>query len=178
MGGDPEYLVVGHLSKPHGIRGEIMVWPLTDQPEELFSAGRELVLGDEQGDAGGATETCVVEASRPYRNGILLKLEGVEDRSGAEELVSRYLLVPRSERGQLEEGEFYYHQLLGLTVETVDGEAVGKVREVFETEPDHLLEVKGQGRRHLIPFTRRIVMEVDVDGGRVVIDPPEGLLEL
>nr|NIP82651.1 16S rRNA processing protein RimM [Gemmatimonadota bacterium]NIQ58566.1 16S rRNA processing protein RimM [Gemmatimonadota bacterium]NIU78888.1 16S rRNA processing protein RimM [Gammaproteobacteria bacterium]NIX47565.1 16S rRNA processing protein RimM [Gemmatimonadota bacterium]NIY11936.1 16S rRNA processing protein RimM [Gemmatimonadota bacterium] len=82
------------------------------------------------------------------------------------------------ERGEPGEGEYYYHQLLGLEVETVDGEVVGRVREVYETEPRHLLEVKGGGRVRLIPFDRRIVRSVDPEARRLVIDPPEGLLEL
>ena len=79
----------------------------------------------------------------------------------------------------LEEGEVFYHQLLGIGVETVAGEAVGRVREVYETEPHHLLEVEApDGRLHLIPFAERIVTEVDIEGDRIVIDPPHGLLDL
>jgi 16S rRNA processing protein RimM len=120
----------------------------------------------------------VVEEGRPYRKGWLVRFEGVEDRTEAELLLGRYVLVPSAELGGLEEGEVFYHQLLGLEVETVAGEVVGRVREVYETEPDHMLEVKGEGRVHLIPFARRIVRMLDVEAGRLVIDPPEGLLEL
>ena len=178
MGGDPAHLVVGHLSKPHGTRGEIMVWPLTDRPAEVFAPGARLLLGDDRGDAGPSPEDVVVESSRAYRRGQLLKLEGVEDRNEAGELSGRYLLVPAEEVAELAEGELFYHQLLGLEVETVDGGRVGQVREVYETEPDHLLEVKGEGKLHLVPFSRRIVRDVDLEAGRMVIDPPEGLLEL
>ncbi|MGH7505131.1 MAG: ribosome maturation factor RimM, partial [Longimicrobiales bacterium] len=76
-------------------------------------------------------------------------------------------------------GEVFYHQLLGAEVVTVDGSVIGRVREVFETEPAHLLEVQSdEGRLHLIPFAERIVRRVDVDAGRITIDPPAGLLEL
>ena len=178
VGGDPDYLVVGHLSKPHGTRGEIVVWPLTDRPDEVFAAGRRVLLGDDRGGPGESPEPLVVESSRPHKRGLLAKLEGVDDRNGAEDLAGRYVLVPREDLGEPEEGEFLYHQLLGLAVETTAGEEVGRVREVFETEPDHLLEVKGRGKLHLVPFSRRIVTEVDLEGGRLVIDPPEGLLDL
>jgi 16S rRNA processing protein RimM len=175
---DPAYLVVGHLSKAHGTRGDLMVWPLTDRPEEVFAPGRRLLLGTEAGDLGGGAVELEVAASRPFRKGLLVRLVGVTDRNAAELLVARYLLVPAEERGEPEEGEFYYHQLLGLAVETLEGAAVGWVREVYETEPTHLLEVKGENRLHLVPLSRRIVRLVDVEAGRLVIDPPEGLLDL
>jgi len=175
---DPAYLVVGHLSKAHGTRGEMLVWTLTDHPEEVFEPGRRLVLGDESGAVGDAAETVLIETSRPFKKGMLVRLEGVEDRNRAETLVMRYLLVPAEERRGVGEGEVFYHQLLGLNVETVAGEAVGRVREVYETEPAHLLEVKGEAKVHLIPLSREIVRSVDVEAGRLVIEPPEGLLDL
>jgi 16S rRNA processing protein RimM len=175
---EPEFLVVGHLTKAHGTRGEVLIRPLTDRPEEVFEAGRVLVIGDERGTPGKAPEERTVERSQAYKRGWMAKLASVDDRDAAESLAGRYLLVRREERGEPEEGEFYYHQLLGLEVETVDGTRVGRVREVYETEPRHILEVKGEDRVHLVPFDRRIVRTVDVEAGRVVIDPPEGLLEL
>jgi 16S rRNA processing protein RimM len=180
MANDPAHLVVGHLSKPHGTRGELVVWPLTDRPDEVFAPGRRLLLGTDTGEAGHPPTEVVVEASRPHKRGVLIRLEGVADRNAAEALVTRYLLIPAEETEALEEGEFYYHQLLGLTVETAEGVVVGRVREVYETDPTHLLEVKGEGAGavHLIPLSRRIVTRVDVEAGRLVIEPPEGLLEL
>ncbi len=178
MGREPDHLVVGHLSKPHGVQGELLVWPLTDRPEEVFVPGRRLVVGTESGEVSDPGLELEVEASRPYRRGVLVRLAGVVDRSGAEALSSRYVLLPVEELDELAEGEHHYHQLLGLTVETTEGEVVGRVREVFDTEPRHLLEVKGAERVHLIPFSREVVKAVDVEAGRLVIDPPEGLLDL
>lgn len=177
-GPEPEFLVVGHLSKPHGNKGEILVWPLTDRPDEVLAPGRELLAGDDQGEPGEDPVPLTVQGARPYRKGLLVRFEGVEDRGAAEVLASRYLLAPADELGEPEEDELYYHELLGLEVETVDGERIGRVREVYETEPSHLLEVKTAGRVHLVPFTKRVVVEVDRAGGRLVIDPPEGLLDL
>jgi 16S rRNA processing protein RimM len=178
MASDPAHLVVGHLSKPHGTRGELVVWPLTDRPDEVFAPGRRLFLGTDKGEAEDPPTEVVVEASRPHKRGVLVRLAGVADRNAAEALVTRYLLIPAAESDEPEEGEFYYHQLLGLMVETEDGAEVGRVREVYETEPTHLLEVKGAGAVHLIPLSRRIVRLVDVEAGRLVIEPPEGLLDL
>jgi 16S rRNA processing protein RimM len=178
MAHEPAHLVVGHLTKPHGTRGELLIWPLTDHPEEVFSPGRRLLVGTESGEVTEPPVEVEVEEGRPYKKGYLVRLVGVANRSAAEALVTRYVLLPTEELGELGEGEVHYHQLLGLTVTTTEGTVVGQVREVYETEPRHLLEVKGADRVHLIPFSPEIVRTVDVDAGRLVIEPPEGLLDL
>jgi 16S rRNA processing protein RimM len=178
MGHEPAYLVVGHLTKPHGTRGELLVWPLTDHPEAVFAPGRRLLVGTESGELAEPRLEVEVAEGRPYRKGYLVRLVGVEDRGAAEALVTRYVLVPTEELAEPEAGEVYYHQLLGLMVMTADGTVVGRVREVYETEPRHLLEVEGTERVHLIPFSREVVTRVDLDAGRLVIEPPEGLLDI
>ncbi len=176
---EPERLVVGHIAKAHGTRGEVFVWPLTDRPEAVFAPGGELVLGDQDGDAEAGAPTVTVAQAREFKRGLLVKLQGVDPRTEAEGLARKYLLAPLAVLGPLEEGEVFYHQLLGASVETLDGAAVGTVREVYETEPAHLLEVESpEGKRHLVPFAERVVREVDAAGKRIVIDPPAGLLEL
>ncbi len=175
----PERLVVGHITKPHGTRGELHVWLLTDRPDEVFAPGRELLLGDEEGAADADAPVLTVEGAREFKRGLLLKLAGVDTRTEAEALARRYLLVPLAALGPRAEGEVFYHELLGAAVETVEGRPVGRVREVYELEPAHMLEVEDpDGKRRLIPFTERVVRAVDPATKRVVIDPPEGLLEL
>ena len=176
---EPDHLVVGHVSKAHGTRGELFVWPLTDRPDEVLGPGRTVLLGDEEGGLPDDPAELVVERSRPFKRGTLLKFEGLDERADVEAFAGRYLLVPIGGLAGLEEGEVFYHQLLGAEVVTADGETVGRVREVFETAPAHLLEVKSEdGKVHLIPFSERIVRKVDVEAGRIVIKPPPGLLEL
>ncbi len=175
----PERLVVGHIARAHGTRGEVYVSPLTDDPETVFAPGSELILGDDAGEAGADAPLVAVEAARAFKRGLLVKLEAVDSRSGAEELARRYLLAPVAALGPRQEGEVFYHELLGAAVETVDGRSVGTVREVYELEPAHMLEVEASdGKRRLVPFTERVVRQVDPEQRRVVIDPPEGLLEL
>jgi 16S rRNA processing protein RimM len=175
----PSHLVVGHVSKPHGTKGELFVWPLTDRPDEVLATGRSVLLGDADGGIDAEAAELVVERSRPFKRGELVKFEGLDDRNAVEDLAGRYLLAPIDRLAELEEGEVYYHQLLGAEVVTADGQTVGRVREVFETEPAHLLEVKSDdGKIHLVPFAERIVKQVDVSAGRIVIEPPPGLLDL
>jgi len=175
----PEHLVVGHITKAHGTKGELFVMPLTDRPDAVFAPGGELYLGNEEGSLADGADIVVIEGVRPFKRALLLKLQGVDDRDDAEPLAGSYFLLPVDVLPPLDEDEFFYHELLGLRVSTVDGTDVGTVREVFDTEPHHLLEVTGDdGKARLIPFAARIIHEVDRAGGRLVIDPPEGLLDI
>lgn len=177
---EPSHLVVGHVTKPHGTKGEVFVWPLTDNVLEVFAEGRGLLVGDEHGKLDGEfAEPLFIESAREFKRGVLVKFKDLHDRSAVEEFAQRYLLSPVSELAPLEEDELYYHQLLGMKVVTKDGQTVGNVREVYETEPAHLLEVKSEdGKLHLIPFAERIVKKVDVESGAIVIAPTPGLLEI
>lgn len=172
-----EHLVVGRIVKVHGTKGELFVWPETGDVAEVFSIGRVLTVGDEEG--GLTDEQLVIERVRDFKRGLLAGFEGIADRNAAEPLIGRYLLAPRSELAGPAEDEVYYHDLVGLEVVTVAGEVIGKVREVFETAPADLLDVEfANGNRRFVPLTKPIVRTVDVAGGRLVIDPPPGLLEL
>jgi 16S rRNA processing protein RimM len=175
----PDHLVVGHITKPHGTRGELFVFPLTDHPDAVFAPGQELLLGDEEGALAEDAPSVVVESVRPFKRGLLVVFAAVTRREDAEPMAQRYLLLPADAVPPLAEGEVFYHELLGMSVETVDGTVVGRVREVFDTEPHHLIEIVGDdGRPRLVPFAERIVKRVDRDARRLVIDPPPGLLEL
>lgn len=175
----PTHLVVGHVTKPHGTKGELFVWPLTDSIEEVYADGRSLLVGDDKGALDPKYEPIVVESTREFKRGVLLKIEGRDDRDSVDEFAQRYLLAPIEDLPPAEEDEVYYHQLLGMTVVTKDGVTVGKVREVYETYPAHMLEVAGEGgKTHLIPFADRIVKKVDVEAGQVIISPTPGLLDV
>jgi 16S rRNA processing protein RimM len=177
---DPELIVVGHLSKPHGTKGELYVWPLTDRPETTFYPGASLLLslpGSELPDE--TLPPAEIYAVRPYRRGYLLFLEGIRDRNASELLRDRYLLRPFADTEPLDEGEIFYHQLLGMTIVTSGGEEIGKVREVYGLRPAELLDVqRPDGNSLLIPFIREFVVGWDTEERRMVIEPPEGLLEL
>jgi 16S rRNA processing protein RimM len=176
-GEHPEFLVVGHVTKAHGTKGEIFVWPLTDKVEDVYAPGRELLV-EPGGEDEEEYDALTIDAVRPFKRGLLVKFEGFDDRDAVEGLTQRYLRIPVSEAAPLEEGEVFYHQLIGLDVVTADGERVGKVREVYDTGPTHLLEVRTAKGQVLVPFTERVVRKVDVEGGTLTIKPPPGLLDL
>jgi 16S rRNA processing protein RimM len=175
----PSHLVVGHVTKPHGTKGEVFVWPLTDSVAEVYAPSHEVLIGDEHGKLDPEGGALVVESVRNFKRGLLVKFVGVTDREDVAELGNRYLLIPIEQVTPRGDDEVYYHELLGMQVVTRDGEMVGEVREVYETEPAHLLEVKSaSGKVHLIPFADRIVTQVDAENRQIVIKPPPGLLDL
>ena len=117
------------------------------------------MLGDEGGELEADSPALVVERTRPFKRGQLVKFEGLEDRGAVEELAGRYLLLPIAGVDRLEDGEVFYHQLLGASVVTADGTEVGTVREVYETEPAHLLEVKSAAATTVLEIGRETTRE-------------------
>ncbi|MDH5589794.1 MAG: ribosome maturation factor RimM [Gemmatimonadota bacterium] len=175
----PSYLVVGFLGKPHGTHGEFLATLLTDHPESVFAPGVVLYLGRGDDDEPNPDlPPLTVTEARPVQRGCIVAFSGIEDRNEAEAYQGCYLFRPVAELAPLEEDEVFYHQLLGMRVVTVDGSEVGTVTEVFDTAPSDLIQVSDGEREVLIPFQRRIVTDVDIEAGVLVIDPPEGLLDL
>ncbi|WP_086823537.1 ribosome maturation factor RimM [Allokutzneria sp. NRRL B-24872] len=166
-------LVVGRVVKPHGVRGELVIDVRTDSPEDRFAPG--VALG-----VRGSTRTLTVAAARPHTGRLLVFFDGLGTREAAEDLRGSLLTVEVDRLPPIEDpDEFYDHQLEGLAVELLDGTAVGTVREIAHGPGGELLVVKAQdGREVLIPFVEQIVPTVDIAGGRVVIDPPDGLLSI
>ena len=175
---EPAFLVVGHVSRPHGMRGELFVEPLTDHPGDVFAPGVVLRPADAEGvRPDPELPRLSVSGARPFRRGWLITCEGIADRDSAETFRARYLMVERKRLPPLAEGEVFHHQLLGMSVVTADGRGVGEVIEVYDVAPVDLLEVRTDQGKMLLPFVEALVREVDTVGRRLVIDPPEGLLE-
>jgi 16S rRNA processing protein RimM len=168
-------LVVGRISRPHGIHGELAVDVRTDDPELRFVPGT--VLAAEPAAAGPLT----VLGTRWHSGRLLVTFQGIEDRNGADDLRGVLLLVDSEQLEDIADpDEFRDHQLIGLAVVALDGEHVGDVTDVLHHGQD-LLVVAGSGKRAgnqiMIPFVSAIVPEVDLAGGVVRIDPPPGLLD-
>ncbi|MBU9764480.1 ribosome maturation factor RimM [Mycobacterium sp. TNTM28] len=169
-------LVVGRVAKAHGISGEVVVEVRTDDPDARFAPGVAL-----RGRAkGGAERSFAIESVREHAGRLLIRLAGVADRNAADALRGTLFMVDTAELPAIEDpDEFYDHELEGLRVQTVDGTPVGAVTEVLHTAAGELLSVKTEdGREVLVPFVSAIVTAVSRDTGTVVIDPPDGLLNL
>lgn len=163
-------VVVGRIGRAHGIRGDVAVQPRTDEPRRRFAVGAVVRAGE---------RTLTVETVREHQGRLLVGFAEVTDRTAAEALGGVVLEaeVDASERPEDPE-EFYDHQLVGLTVETADGAQVGDVVRVEHPAGQDLLVIDRDGEELLFPFVRAFVPEVDLSGGRVVIDDQPGLLEL
>ena len=219
-------LVVGRVTRPHGVRGEVSVEVRTDDPDLRFSVGR--VMATDPAAAGPLT----VESVRWHSGRLLIRFDGIADRNQAEELRGTWLTLDSAEAGPTgDPDEFHDHELIGLAVVTTSGEPVGRVTDVRHFGQDLLViepaparspagpeagpdeagpdeagpagvgpvptgpaqagrgprspalagrarPAGGLGTELLVPFVAAIVPEVDVAAGRLVIDPPPGLLEL
>ena len=163
-------LVVGRVVRPHGVRGEVSVEVRTDEPARRFAAGS--VLGTDPADAGPLT----VQSSPWHTGRLLVTFAGIADRDRAAELRGTWLTKDSAEIGSPDDpDEFSDHELIGLAVVTVSGQPVGRVTEVQHHGQDLLVIEPGDV---LVPFVAALVPEVDVAAGRLVIDPPPGLLDL
>jgi 16S rRNA processing protein RimM len=167
-------VVVGRIAKAHGIRGELAVDVRTDSPEQRFRIGAAVTtkLRD------GSKRELTIAAAREHSGRLLVRFEEVLTRDVAETLRGALLLADTDTLPPTEDpDEFYDHELAGLRAELTDGTVVGKVVEVVHSPAGELLELDVEGREVLVPFVHAIVPTVDIAGGRVVLDPPEGLLD-
>jgi 16S rRNA processing protein RimM len=165
-------LVVGRIRRPHGIRGDVAVEVHTDDPADRFAVGAELATDP----AGHGPLT--VGAARWHSGTLLLRFNGIEDRTAAEDLRGVWLVMDSADLGPTgDPDEFHDHELIGLAAVTVGGEPVGVVTDVRHYGQDLLVIESPDDPELLVPFVAAIVPEVDVAAGRLVIDPPPGLLE-
>ncbi len=164
----PALYTVGRIIAPWGIRGDVTIEILSDNPKR-FASGAHLLL-----EAAGDVE---VERLREISGKPVLKLRGVDTRNDAEALRGRLLQVPEADLMVLPPGTYFHHQILGLQVETVDGARLGTVDEIFPTGSNDVYVVKAGAREYLIPAIADVVKQIDLDSGRIVIDPMPGLLD-
>jgi 16S rRNA processing protein RimM len=170
-------VLVGVVARVHGLRGEVVVDVRTDSPEERFAPGA--AMRARRRGPGDAVAQVVVEAARPHSGRLLVRFAGFADRNAAETLRGAQLLVDAAALPPpADPDEFHVHQLEGLRAELDDGSAVGTVREVVHGPGGELLVLaRPDAPDALVPFVRAIVPTVDLAGGRVVLTPPEGLLD-
>jgi 16S rRNA processing protein RimM len=165
-------LAVGRVRRPHGVHGEILADVTTDFPERVVS-GIEVGLG------ASAPERWVrLESVRFHKGCFLIRLEGVSSRDAVEGLRNWWLFLPEQERSQLPPNYYYEHELSGLSCVRRDGSVVGVVGELGSGTGTAMLTVRTGATEVLVPFISPIVVEVDLVGRRVVIDPPDGLFDV
>ncbi len=163
-----DYVVVGRIGPAHGLKGEVFVEPRTDEPERRFAAGAILRT---------STGSLTVASSRIHSGKLVIRFEEIEGRDAAESARGTELtcVIDPSDLPEDPE-EFYDHQLVGLRVETADGEVVGELERVEHGAAQDLLVIRLAEREVLFPFVSVFVPEVDLVGGRIVIDDRAGIL--
>lgn len=153
--GEPVFLVVGQLGKAHGIRGEVTMTILTDFPERIHT-GKTLYIGEEH-------RSMQVHTARPTGTKLLLKFEGIETRTQAEELRNLIVSVPQEEVPPLPKGEYYYHELLGLRVVSEEGQDLGILEEILPTGANDVFLIRlPDGRELLLPVIPGVLLGVDL----------------
>jgi 16S rRNA processing protein RimM len=169
-----EMAVVGRIARPHGIRGQMVVNPETDFPEERFTIGAKLfVLRD------GRVDPFTVTASRLQQGRPIVALDGIDDVDTARELAGLELRVPVDSLAELPEGMFYRHDLVGCVVSTVNGRELGSVSKVEgEAGNTRLVVQTATGSELLVPLAVDICTTIDPAARKIVIAPPDGLIEL
>ncbi|MCA9942404.1 MAG: 16S rRNA processing protein RimM [Ardenticatenaceae bacterium] len=165
---ETDFIVIGQITKPHGVRGELRVKPHTDEPER-FTWLEQVYVGET------ARSLMLVEKARVHQGMILLKFTAVNDRTAAEALRGEWLMVPEDEALPLEEGEYYLFQLEGLSVFTDDGEDLGVLTSIIETGANHVFVVQGAQGELLLPDIDEVVQEIDFENGRMVVKLLPGL---
>ncbi|WP_420644184.1 ribosome maturation factor RimM [Candidatus Leptofilum sp.] len=167
---DLGFIVIGVVTKPHGVRGEVRVKPHTDEPARFTWLEQVYVGADDP-------QPMAVEQARVHQNMVLLKLTAVSNRVEAEALRGEWLMVPEAEALPLEEGEYFLFQLEGLTVLTTEGETLGILTSIIETGANNVFVVQGDRGELLLPDIDDVVQEIDFDNGRMLVTLLPGLIQ-
>lgn len=161
---------MAQIGAPHGVRGEVRLWPFTTDPLALRDYG---ALESEDGE-----QVFEIETLRAAKDHLVVRLHGISDRDAAEQVRNTKLFVPRSRLPRAETGEFYHADLIGLAVFNTRDQQLGTVAAVHNFGAGDLLEVQREaGGSALLTFTQAVVPVVDLPGRRIVVDPPAGTFE-
>jgi 16S rRNA processing protein RimM len=156
-------VVMGRIAAPYGVLGWVNVLPDTEMLDGLFDYPVWWV------QAEGTWHEFLVEDAKVHGDHLVAKLQGIADRDQAFRLKGKLLAVPREQLPEPEEGDYYWSDLIGLTVKNVQGVELGRVKELFETGANDVIVVEGEHER-LIPYIDQVVLEVDLAGKRMLVD--------
>ncbi len=179
----PDCAAVGRIRRPHGVRGELALEALTDEPGAIFAPGRRVFQGTHEGALWLDPRTrqpraLEVKSLRPVNDGWLIAFTEITDRTEAEKWNGRHLMVPVEELSEPEEGEVFAHELVGMQlVDAESGAPIGEVIEFYELPQGLLLEFRGPRGTASLPFVDEFVDDVDREARVIRVRLPDGLLE-
>ncbi len=164
--GEPVFLAVGRLRRPHGIAGEMIMDVLTDFPERL-RAGKTIYVGEDH-------EPVKIKSLRGHDQALIIHLATLESPEAAARYRNAMVYVKSTELPKLPEGEYYHHQLLGLAVVNEAGEELGKLADILETGANDVYLVKTPaGKELLLPAVEEVILAVDLEHHQILARPPE-----
>ena len=173
--GQQKFLLVGQITRPHGIRGEVKVRNLTERPDLRFYPESELLAGPDESEL----RKLVINSVRSFKQDFLVSFNGFPDRNSVEPLCGWQLFVPRDMAAPPGEGRYYHDELIGLAVKNEKGMMLGTVCAVIEMPAQKLLEVERPGgKKFLVPLVDELVPGVDVGEGSLTVCLPDGLMDI
>ena len=165
---EPEYITIGQILAPWGVRGKIRVAVTTDFPQR-FAPGEKVYINH---------RPVTIDSTQWHKGRVIIKLSGTDSVAAAQKLRGQAMEIPRSQLKVLPEGEYYLFQIIGLKVWTTGGELLGVVTEIHPSRGNDTYLVKGDRGEILIPAIEDVVKSIDLGKRRMVIEPMEGLLSL
>ena len=168
-----DLLQVGIITSTHGVRGEVKVYPTTDDPRR-FRRLKEVVL-----DTGKEKMYLEIEGVKFFKQFVILKFKGLDNINDIEKYRQKSLYVTRKNAVRLQRDEYFIADLIGLKVQDEDGKELGTVKDVIETGANDVYEVEmADGKSLLLPAIKQCILNVDVENGTMQVHVLEGLLDL
>jgi 16S rRNA processing protein RimM len=165
-------VTIGKISRARGLRGEMVVVPLTDDPQRFLKLEKVTVSKD------NVSKQLFVERAREFKGKVLLQLKQVDSPEQAKKLVGGFIEVERDQLVRLPEGSYFVFDIVGLEVVTTEGERIGTVKEVISLPANDLYLVEGDEKLYLVPAIKQVVKEIDLKEKKMIIQPMEGLFDL
>ncbi len=167
-----DWVRIGQIGSPHGVHGELKLYPLSDVPGRFQDLKKVFWIG-----LNNKVRELHVIAVRPVNTFWLIRFKDIESPEKASELTRGYIALPETERGTLPEGVFFIDDIVGLLVEDESGSPLGKVIGVYQTGAQDLYEIQGQGMSFMLPAAKRYILAIDLKLRKMCVHVPEGLRE-
>lgn len=170
---EPRFLIIGQITRPHGVKGEVRVTVHTDISERFMWLKQVFLSLDALSNSPQPVE---VQKARVQKDTVLLKLQGYDDRDAAENLRNMWLFVAREQAIPLAEGEYFLYQLQGLKVFSHEGLFLGQLTEILELPAHRVYGIHGSYGEILVPDNPELILEVDIQAGKMVIQLLPGMI--
>jgi 16S rRNA processing protein RimM len=164
-------ITIGQISRVRGVKGEMVVIPMTDDPRRYFDLETVTISKEE------ITRKFAIEAAREFKGKILLRLKQVENPEEAKKLVGGFVEIEKEQVIKLSEGRYFVSDMVGLEVFTTQGRRIGKIKEIISLPANDLYVVEDDGKQYDIPALKTVVKKIDLQKREMIIEPMEGLLD-